>query len=127
MNGLAEIEIQGEKVGLFYGPAISFPKIFPAFETNKAFDEKIFNEVVSVEIIYWGYQHYCVAYRQLPKFSYSQILDWVLDLKNSAQATNAIKVFNEEVRAYTKVIADSVDEKKSKSTGTKSKKRHMVS
>ena len=124
MNGLVEISINENKVGLKYG-VWSFKYIFPSLESNKVFETNVFNEITAANIVYYGHLHYCIINRLIPQYSFEDIFNWTIDVKNIEEARKALTAFNDECSAYTKSNSAGEEEKK-RLIGKRSKKQHMV-
>jgi hypothetical protein len=112
MNGLSEITIAGQKVGLKFGmPAIRW--IVEKMQQYKLVNGTASNELGVVHILYAGYQNHCAMHDTAPQIAFPAFYDYVEtagDAEESmAELASVLKEFEES--RYIKAVVEA-DKKK---------------
>lgn len=123
MGVIAEIEFNGEKIGLKYTiPALKM--IFQKLDKLSFLAAETYNEVSIAQIIYGGHVSFCIPKELIPKFTFEQVYDSIVSNRNSVdELKKAVDAFTEGCKSLKDELKEG--EKKSQLTGKKSKKQPM--
>lgn len=123
MSVVAEIEFNGEKIGVKYSvPALKM--IFQKLDKLSFLSADVYDEVSLAQIIYAGHVQYCIPKEIIPKFSFEQVYETIINnTGNADEMRKAVVAFTEGCKSLYEQLKP--DEKKSQLTGKKLKKQPM--
>jgi hypothetical protein len=121
MSGIAEIVINGEKVGLKYGlPAMQI--IYKKLGDIKDVSPESLGLISFIQMVWGGHVNYCLVKEIPKKYTYEEIFEWVEDNIGNPELLKALEAFRESKFIKNKPVPE--EEKKSPLAGKKLKKRH---